>query len=250
MNLQMKKYLSPVNSQGSNVKGSHGFTLLELLIVVSIIAILSVALVLVLDPAETLRKSRDAQRMSDLSTLKTAIGLYTTSTTTPYLGSNTANTLCKPIPSTGRGSAGAYKIWYSIPTSSAIGDLTLDSSDTTTPAAQSSASLYTLTDSTGWIPVNFDSLIGGSPISNLPIDPVNTIGALGGLDISTTTLAYRYSCSITPLAFEIDAVLESNTYTTGTDNKFTKDGGNSDYYYEVGTNLKILGAGGASPAGF
>ena len=232
-------------------KREAGFTLLELLIVVSIIAILSVALVLVLDPAETLRKSRDAQRMSDMSTIKTAIGLYTTSTTTPYLGSNTANTLCKPTPATAWGSAGAYKIWYSIPSSSAITDIALDASSLATPAAQSSATAYTLTDSTGWIPVNFDSLIGGSPISNLPIDPINAIGSLdSGTAISSSTLAYRYACSVTPLAFEVDAVLESNTYTTGNDNKLTKDGGNSTVYYEVGTNLRILGIGGTNIADY
>ena len=50
-------------------KPAKGFTLLELLIVIAIIAVLSVILVLVLNPAETLKKSRDTQRMSDLSTL-------------------------------------------------------------------------------------------------------------------------------------------------------------------------------------
>ena len=57
---------------------NSGFTLLELLIVIAIIAVLSVALVIVLNPAEALRKSRDAQRISDLTTLKKAIGLYLT----------------------------------------------------------------------------------------------------------------------------------------------------------------------------
>ena len=73
--------------------GEKGFTLLELLIVVGIIAILSVALILVLNPAETLKKSRDAQRISDLATMKTALGLYVTSTTTPYLGAYCARCL-------------------------------------------------------------------------------------------------------------------------------------------------------------
>ena len=223
-------------------KREAGFTLLELLIVVSIIAILSVALVLVLDPAETLKKSRDAQRMSDMSTIKTALGIYTTSTTTPYLGGLTSNTLCKPTPATSFG-AGTYKIWYSIASSTSITDTTLDTGTGGTTAVQSSATNYTLTDGNGWIPVNLDSLIGGSPISNLPIDPVNSLGTDIVTSISTSTLAYRYACSVTPLAYEVDAVLESNTYTTGSDNKLTKDGGDSSYYYEVGTNLKILGTG-------
>ncbi|MEK7569139.1 MAG: type II secretion system protein [Patescibacteria group bacterium] len=233
-------------------KREAGFTLLELLIVVSIIAILSVALVLVLDPAETLKKSRDAQRMSDMSTIKTALGIYTTSTTTPYLGGLTNNNGCKATPAT----AWAYSatgpwIHYSLSGTAAVTDLSLDGVTAVTSFATSSASAnYTLTDGNGWIPVNLDSLIGGSPISNLPIDPVNSLGTDTALNISTSTLAYRYACSINPLAYEVDAVFESNTYTTGADNKLTKDGGNSSNYYEVGTNLKILGAGGASPASF
>lgn len=222
-----------------NKEHKGGFTLLELLIVISIIAILSVALIFVINPAETLRKSRDAQRISDLNTMKTALGLYTTSTTTPYLGGNATNATCKSTPTAAW--ASPFKIFYS--TSVSVTDVTLDNSVTTTVASTTAGANYTLTDGTGWIPVNFDSLIGGSPISNLPLDPVNAIGTAGAGDISTTTLAYRYACSLSPFAYEIDTVLESETYTTGSDNKLTKDGGNSDNYFEVGTNLRILGAG-------
>lgn len=217
---------------------NKGFTLLELLIVIAIIAILSVALVIVLNPAETLRKARDAQRISDLSTLKTAIGLYMTSATSPTLGNSGANTTCKTEPSTAWGSGGSFKIWYSLPSSSAITDVTLDGSTSTTPANQ--VATPSLTSGSGWIPVNFDSLTGGSPISNIPIDPVNTISSLSA--VASTDLVYRYACSQTPLAFEIDAQLESTAYTS-TDDKRASDGGNSANYYETGTNLLILGVG-------
>ncbi|MEK7148534.1 MAG: prepilin-type N-terminal cleavage/methylation domain-containing protein [Patescibacteria group bacterium] len=220
-----------------------GFTLLELLIVVSIIAILSVALIFVINPAETLKKSRDANRISDLSAMKTALGLYTTSTTTPYLGGLASNNGCKSAPTSAWVGAGTPKIFYSLPGASAVTDTSLDNSTGITVASSTATATYTLTDGTGWIPVNFDSLIGGSPISNLPIDPVNSLGTDTAASISTSTLAYRYACSITPLAYEIDAVFESGTYTTGSDNKLLKDGGDSDNYYEVGTNLRILGVG-------
>lgn len=212
-----------------------GFTLLELLIVIAIIAILSVALILVINPAETLKKSRDAQRISDLSTLKTALGLYITSTSTPYLGDVANNTACKASPTA------AYiagdKIFYSLGSGTAITDTTLDGS---VVAVSGQSATPTLTDGTGWIPVSFDSLTSGSPISNVPQDPTNTVAALG--TVASTDLVYRYACAANPLNFEIDAQLESTEYTS-TDDRKTKDGGNNNNYYEVGTNLRILGTG-------
>lgn len=219
-------------------KNKSGFTLLELLIVISIVAILSVALIIVLNPVEILRKARDAQRISDLSTLKTAIGLYLTTAATPTLGNSGANTTCKTTPATPWGSAGTFRIWYSLANTSAITDVTLDGSTVTTPAFQ--VATPSLTSGSGWIPVNFDGLTGGSPISNLPVDPVNTISNLAA--VANTDLVYRYACSQTPFTFEIDAQLESIAYTI-TDNKLISDGGNSTAYYETGTNLLMLGLG-------
>ncbi|MBI1755394.1 prepilin-type N-terminal cleavage/methylation domain-containing protein, partial [Candidatus Azambacteria bacterium] len=54
----------------------RGFTLLELLIVITILAILTLVVILFINPVEILKKSRDVQRMSDLRTMKTAIALY------------------------------------------------------------------------------------------------------------------------------------------------------------------------------
>lgn len=167
-----------------NMKNKKGFTLLELLIVISIIAILSVALVLILNPAETLRKSRDTQRISDLNTVKTALGLYLTSTSSPSMGA------CP----------------YAVPRSS-----------TTT--------LATLTDGTGWIPVNLSSLSSGSPISSFPVDPVND-----------TIHGYWYKCAADN-TFEVSAVLESTEYSPRMLN--INDGGNDDTRYEVGTKLSL-----------
>ncbi|OHA79564.1 MAG: hypothetical protein A2747_03955 [Candidatus Yonathbacteria bacterium RIFCSPHIGHO2_01_FULL_44_41] len=223
-----------------------GFTLLELLIVISIIAILSVALVLVLNPAEALRKSRDAQRISDLSTMKTALGLYLTSTSTPYLGL-TNNLPCFLTPGL-TAPVTPTKIYYSSPTSITHTGL-MGASAYAAAAVSVGAANLSLTDGTGWIPVNFDSLIGGSPISNIPVDPINTLNGNGGTTdgyatgISPASYFYRYACSATPLTFEMNAILESSAYTTGADDKRASDGGNNASFYEVGTNLKILDAG-------
>ncbi len=50
-----------------------GFTLIELLVVIGIIAILTVALIYSINPAEAQRKARDTQRLRDLSNLQMAI---------------------------------------------------------------------------------------------------------------------------------------------------------------------------------
>ena len=207
---------------------NNGFTLLELLIVIAIIAILSVILVIVLNPSETLKKSRDAQRLADLSTLKTTIALYMTSKPLPILD-NAANSLCK--------AGSTYKMWYSTPSSLAITDSIIDGGLATNVGQSSNPSL---TNAQGWIPIDFTSITGGSPISNLPIDPINTVATLS--DVSTSDFVYRYACQKSPLAFEIDAQLESNAYTID-ENKRVSDGGSNINVYEVGTDLLIIGAG-------
>lgn len=197
-----------------------GFTLLELLIVIAIIAILSVILIIVINPAETLKKSRDVQRMSDLNTLKTALGLYLTSTPSPLLG-GANNTTCV-------GGGGAITAFLS-------GTGYASGYPTGFTAFGANGGVAAV-DGTGWIPVNLSSLSGGSPISNMPLDPINTAG--GGGALADASPVYRYACA-SDLTFELNAALESTAYTVD-DNKLTKDGGNSNTLYETGTKLTIM----------
>ena len=53
-----------------------GFTLVELLVVISLIGILSAVAIAVINPAAMMGKSRDARRKSDLKTLQGAIEMY------------------------------------------------------------------------------------------------------------------------------------------------------------------------------
>ena len=208
-----------------------GFTLLELLIVIAILAVLGAIVIFMLNPAETLKKARDSQRISDLSTIKTALGIYITSKKSPQLDgvSGTANVLCI-------GGTGQDTIWYSVDT--ATEDITDETLDTTASSSQVATAVEVgEVDGTGWIPVNLGGLAGGSPISNFPQDPTNDIDAQAA--VTSSTLAYRYACDNSPLGFEINAALESEAYTVD-DNLARKDGGNNTGLYEVGSILTIL----------
>ncbi len=177
---------------------TKGFTLVELLIVIGILAILTAAVVIILNPGELLKQARDSQRMSDLDAVKSAISLYLTDAATPSITGNNAN--CYVY--TGSSSAAACGSRFA-------------SGTTTTVATR-------VTDGTGWIPVNFGSISGGSPLSTLPVDPSQG-----------TTYYYAYKGDNTNLVFEINAVLESTKYATS---KQGSDGGNSASIYEVGND--------------
>ncbi len=222
----------------SNQK-TKAFTLLELLIVVAIIGVLSVALVMILNPSEMLKKSRDAQRISDLTALKKAVEIYKTNIPSAKLaGAN--NTGCKGTTISTAWQPATDHIYYSLPNdTTTISAMVLDGTTFTGTggASQVLKANSGKVDSNGWIPIDFTSLPGGSPISALPIDPVNTISSLSAP--TNTDLVYRYICSEKDQSFEIDATLESIAYTS-TDNKMSKDGGNSDLYYEVGTGLSLI----------
>jgi len=233
----------------SRVTLRKGFTLLELLIVIAIIAILAVILILALNPAESLKKARDAQRLSDLSTLKTALAIYTTTVNPPDLDATIANH-CFTVPVNT-----AALISYSVEVADAActanvvegGDVTSSGTFSTTDFCRYVGTTgASATDGTGWVPVDLTAIPGGSPISSMPLDPVNTVGTATAP--TSADFVYRYACQNLGASgkpkyvFELNAVLESDAYTV-TDNRMTKDGGDNTGYYEVGTSVRLLGSG-------
>ena len=142
-----------------------GFTLLELLIVITILAILTLVVVLFINPVEMLRKARDVQRMSDMAVLRTAIVLYLQDRPTNTLGTS-------PPCDNANTPAATTSIWASIPNDAASGD------KLTTAYASSTTALNTKNDRKGWVRVNFASVASSSspPVAKLPIDPINQAG--------------------------------------------------------------------------
>ena len=168
-----------------------GFTLIELLVVIAIIAILAVVVVLTLNPAELLRQSRDANRLSDMNTLTNAINLY----------------------SADQGGA----VGYSLGTSTVAYISTPDPGATTTAGTNctglglsangnfhcAATSTYRSVNGQGWIPINFNTLSAGSPFGSLPIDLVNA-----------TSSAEYYEYMTNGTTFELGSVPESQKYSS------------------------------------
>ena len=159
-----------------------GFTLLELLIVITILAILTLVVVLFINPVEMLKKARDVQRMSDMAVLRTAIVLY--------LQDRSTNTLTGCVTAQ-PGPAATSSQWVSTP-SDASGAVNLFG---TTGYGSTTVANYTKNDSTGWVRVNFASVASSSspPVAKLPIDPINQAGTVAD-STSADTYYYRYAC--------------------------------------------------------
>ncbi len=183
----------------------RGFTLIELLVVIAILAVLATATVLVLNPAELLKQSRDSTRIGDLSALHDAIALWT------------ADVL----------NGSAY--WTSVARCTA----------TSTKPGGATGCTYassSVTNGTGWIPIDFTKIAAGSPLSDLPVDPNN--GATTCKGVTTTMCQYAFAASATVGVYELDAQMESAKFYTGGSSHITdKDGGTMPDVYEVGSDL-------------
>ncbi|MFA6495429.1 MAG: type II secretion system protein [Candidatus Paceibacterota bacterium] len=196
------------------MRNRSSFTLIELLIVIGILAVLVAAIVITLNPAQLLAQAQDGKRMQDFSTLGSALQMFVVQGGTNLGSTNT--------------------IYISIPDSSATcTNLGLPLAPLDKVYACAPTSTYLKTDGTGWIPVNFSTMIGTPLLSSLPVDPTNATSS-GNYYIYVTDGSGRW---------EFDARLVSLKYGYGAGNisaKTAQDGGNNDYLYEAGSKLDLL----------
>jgi prepilin-type N-terminal cleavage/methylation domain-containing protein len=192
-------------------KFRRGFTLIELLVVIAIIAILSVVVILVLNPSELLKQSRDSNRISDLSTMNDALGIFSEDV----------------VASLGNASTTYISIPDPVATST-VGDqcqgLGLPSLPQGGTYHCASSSTVKNVDGTGWIPTNLQAISFRAPISNLGLDPLNT---------SSSRFYYSYTTNGTQ--YELTSNFESQKYIP----QMTTDGGSYDGVYQVGTKLDL-----------
>ena len=197
-----------------------GFTLIELLIVIGILAVLATTVLLVINPAQMVKQSRDANRITEINQINKAMLLFQS-----FGGS-----------STNMGTHG--KVYISIPDPTLAAGQTSDCGystgnplDLPTLGGEyeyqcSNPIDYRNIDGTGWIPVDLTSVqsSAGTLFSSLPIDPIN----------STEIDDFYYTYIVGSWA--LSATLESDKYLTTT---AINDGGESDTRFEMGNNLAI-----------
>lgn len=214
------------------MKNQHGFTILELLVIIGILAILATVTILVLNPAEYLKQSRDSTRLQDLETLNKALSLYTSNDGQSFrLPGAPDDAVYVSIPSANFDCAGS-----GLPDNKA--DDPLNSIDY---RCVTNANLRNI-NQTGWVPVDFTSLSAQVPIAKLPVDPINS-----------ASQGYYYTYVVGSWA--LTAKTESVAFSAGgSKDVASTDGGRGDARYETGTNLTITpliivgGDGGASPS--
>ena len=179
-----------------------GFTLIELIIVIALIALLATTVILVINPVKIFQEARDSQRIADLGQMNSAMSLMlATSSVNPVLGPSSA--LCYVYKAT-QLCAGRYP------------SVTLTATSTASQVVTGS----------GWVRVD----LGTSPaISAWPIDPKND---------TTNFYSFAYD-SVNQ--WEFTAAMESVRYgsSTNADNVVATDGGNKTDLFEVGTNVNL-----------
>lgn len=188
-----------------------GVSLIEIMIVLFILLILLGATLMFFDPARFLLRSYDATRISNLQNLDGALSLYAENVPRSFVGTSSV-------------------VYMSVPDPAATGTRGTSCDGLGLPALPSGWTYrcpfpptYQNVDGTGWIPVDFTKVPGGSPVRILPVDPRNE---------TSTGSYYTYA---TGGSWELTALLEGDESAS----RMVNDGGPDPAVYEIGTDLTL-----------
>lgn len=141
-------------SKPPKLKPDQGLTIIEILLSIAIIGILSGITVFILSPSELLKQARDSERASDIKVLNQLFTAYITQIGDLY--------------------GDPLDVYVSLP------DANPDCSSYDLPALPLGYAYHCVNETnlrkangSGWIPVDFTQIPGGSPVPSLPIDPTN-----------------------------------------------------------------------------
>ena len=168
---------------GNNLR-TRGFTMLELLLGVGILAFLFTIVVVFLDPASILAETRDSTRISELQKLHDVIYLARISNSA-LLSNVQQNVIYVSLPDT---DGDQYCNEYALPVVEAPWNY----------RCLASVETISNTDGNGWIPVNLSLVAqtqGGETLSRLPVDPKNNEAYFytynGGATVGSYSLVVR-----------------------------------------------------------
>ena len=190
---------------------SKGFTLVEIIIAVFILAFLTILVVVLLDPADFFPGARDTRRISDLQAIDSAISMYKTE-----------------VGGSLRAGGTPYGVYISLPDSNNNCSSYPTLPPLTPPQKYMCADQnnFKKVDGNGWIQIDFTKIPSNS-LTALPIDPTNSV-----------TSGMYYTLVTDGKKWVLTGKLEADK-NIGSDKTGGKDGGLNDNLYELGTNLTL-----------
>lgn len=195
--------------KGNVLAGQKGFTLLELILVVGIMGVMAATAVMVINPVEYFKQSRDVRRVGDIKTINA--GIESAIANSPNIGQGNAQTVYISIADTAANCPTMTAQLPALPTGWSYNC--------------STAANLKKTNGTGWLPINFDALPAKSPLTTLPTDPRND---------ASTGLYYAY---IPGGSYSLSAALESEKYLA---ESAAKDTGLDPTRFEQGSDHLLL----------
>lgn len=191
----------------------RSFTLLELLIALSIILVIIVVVSLILKPQQILQNSRDTQRITELANLKRAFGIAVGEN--PLIVAGSSSVVYLSLPDNSSSCAGWTAQLPTLPPGWLYNCVP--------------ASTYKNGNGTGWLPINFSSITALN-MDSLTVDPNNQ-----------PPYYYTYvtaNSNQTGGNFELTAAMESQK-NRGRGTLSGQDGGTNEFVYEIGDNLQL-----------